>query len=85
MAIPPEQARRLIAYHDKNLAWMHNVIHMPTFHEQCEYFFRHGQPIDPFWLPLYYSTLSVRLARRLFASPGSWHCYKMGPNSLWLR
>lgn len=60
--VPVEQARLLIAYHGDNLAWMHNILHMPTFREQFEYFFQHGKPIDRFWLPLYYTTLSVTLS-----------------------
>lgn len=56
-----EQARLLIAHHSDKLAWMHNILHMPTFREQCEYFFQHGKPIDRFWLPLYYTTLSVTI------------------------
>lgn len=65
--VPMEQARVLIAYHGDNLAWMHNILHMPTFREQCEYFFQNGKPIDRFWLPLYYTTLSVIL------SSAFWH------------
>lgn len=60
--VPMEQARLLIAYHGENLAWMHNILHMPTFREQCEFFLQHGKPIDRFWLPLYYTTLSVILS-----------------------
>ncbi|GAM34098.1 C6 transcription factor [Talaromyces pinophilus] len=59
--VPMEQARVLIAYHGDNLAWMHNILHMPTFREQCEYFFQNGKPIDRFWLPLYYTTLSMTI------------------------
>lgn len=54
------QVRRLLLYHEENIAWMHNVVHLPTHRQQCERFLATGQPINKFWLPLYYVILSVR-------------------------
>lgn len=59
--VTPAQARWLVEYHEKNISWMHNVIHMPTFREQCDAFLESGTPISPLWLPLYYTVLSVGL------------------------
>ncbi|KAE8377608.1 hypothetical protein BDV26DRAFT_304886 [Aspergillus bertholletiae] len=41
------------------MAWMHNVVHLPTFREQCNKFLENGEPVNKFWLPLYYAMLSM--------------------------
>ncbi|KAJ5341892.1 C6 transcription factor [Penicillium brevicompactum] len=57
--VTPAQARWLIEYHEKNISWMHNVLHMAMFREQCEVFLESGTLTSPLWLPLYYTVLSV--------------------------
>ncbi|KAE8151317.1 hypothetical protein BDV25DRAFT_152784 [Aspergillus avenaceus] len=52
------QVRSLLVYHEENIAWMHNVLHMPTFRDQCNMFLDTGVPVSSFWLPLYYTVLS---------------------------
>lgn len=57
--VTPAQARWLIEYHENNISWMHNVLHMAIFREQCEVFLESGTLTSPLWLPLYYTVLSV--------------------------
>ncbi|SPO07705.1 uncharacterized protein DNG_10400 [Cephalotrichum gorgonifer] len=59
--LPVSQARALIKYHEESLAWMHNVVHCPTFRDESELFFETGHVVSPFWLPLYYTILSTTL------------------------
>lgn len=59
--VTPAQAFWLVDYHEKNISWMHNILHMATFREQCDTFLDSGVPISPLWLPLYYTVLSVSL------------------------
>lgn len=59
--VTPAQAVWLVEYHEKNISWMHNLLHMATFREQCDVFLESGAPISPLWLSLYYSVLSVSL------------------------
>ncbi|KAJ5419427.1 C6 transcription factor [Penicillium crustosum] len=56
--VTPAQAFWLVDYHEKNISWMHNILHMATFREQCDTFLDSGVPISPLWLPLYYTVLS---------------------------
>lgn len=56
------QVQKLIDYHEYYLAWIHNVVHMPTFREQCKDIFElSNTPNKEAWLSLYYSMISVRL------------------------
>ena len=53
-----DDARRLISYHESRLAWMHNVVHMPTFRDELESILVEA-PSDGTWLALYYALLCV--------------------------
>lgn len=56
------QVEKLMTYHEDYIAWIHNVVHMPTFREQCKDMFELPRtPNRDAWLSLYYSMLSVRL------------------------
>lgn len=59
--VTPAQAVWLVEYHERNISWMHNILHMATFREQCDRFLESGTPVSPLWLPLYYTVLSVSL------------------------
>lgn len=52
-------ARRMVDFHLRMLAWNHNVLHVPTFSEQCEKFWSTGSVKDGQWLALYCSVLSA--------------------------
>lgn len=55
------QVRNLMIYHQECISWIHNVVHMPTFLEQCEERLGSGAtPIEGGWLSLYYAMLAVR-------------------------
>jgi hypothetical protein len=32
----PDQVRAMMLYHQKSISWIHDVVHLPTFREQCE-------------------------------------------------
>lgn len=53
-----DEARQLLFYHQHNLAWMHNVIHMPNFIREFESSVT-GKAINRCWVALYYAVLSV--------------------------
>lgn len=54
------QVRKLMNYHRDCIAWTHNVVHMPTFFEQCEErLCTGGKSIEGGWLSLYYAILAV--------------------------
>lgn len=56
------QVQKLMTYHEEYIAWIHNVVHMPTFRAQCKEIFDVSNTSDRgSWLSLYYSMLSVRL------------------------
>lgn len=57
--LTPAQIRWLVDYHDRNISWMHNVLHMGTFRKECEAFLGSGTLMSPLWRPLYYTVLSV--------------------------
>ncbi|KAF7533669.1 hypothetical protein G7054_g6881 [Neopestalotiopsis clavispora] len=51
------QARVLLAYHTRHLAWIHNVLHMPTFVEECENAFAQYVLKSRAWIALFYAFL----------------------------
>ncbi|RKL19322.1 hypothetical protein BFJ68_g3596 [Fusarium oxysporum] len=58
--LPVEDARSLLAIHEKHLAWMHNTVHMPTFlREFDENILKIA--CDSNWIALYYALLSQTL------------------------
>lgn len=59
MMISLDQARILLDYHTENLAWIHNVMHMPTFAEECEAAFNQSILKSRAWIALYYAFLCV--------------------------
>ncbi|KAL2816736.1 putative C6 transcription factor [Aspergillus granulosus] len=65
----PIQVRSMMRYHQESIAWIHNVVHLPTFREQCEHFFANPIESQGLWLSLYYAMLAVTL-------------YHMDPSSL---
>jgi hypothetical protein len=54
-----DQCRALLSFHEENLAWMHNVVHMPTFRLQFENYLSEGQWAYG-WLALFYALICVR-------------------------
>ncbi|KAJ5297041.1 Molybdopterin synthase catalytic subunit [Penicillium atrosanguineum] len=55
------QVRELMEHHQKCIAWTHNVVHMPTFLDQCEErLCSGGTSIEEDWVSLYYAILAVR-------------------------
>ncbi|BDD61656.1 hypothetical protein MAP00_006694 [Monascus purpureus] len=62
LAVPLETARRLLAFHEENLARMHNAVHMPTFRQEFESALIAGSPCDQQWQTLYYAILCVSTA-----------------------
>ncbi|KAL4951718.1 hypothetical protein BDW69DRAFT_201270 [Aspergillus filifer] len=57
----PRQVRSMMLYHQDYIAWIHHVLHMPTFREECEGFFANPSDYQGLWLGLYYAMLSVTL------------------------
>ncbi|CAH0045305.1 unnamed protein product [Clonostachys solani] len=55
---PTEEARALLIMHEKHIAWMHNVVHMPSFIEQFDIHAASGLCEQP-WLALYYAILTA--------------------------
>jgi hypothetical protein len=54
-----QQIEKLVEFHMINVAWMHNVIHIPSFLQSYrDPLLEHG-PKDPGWLSLYYAVLCV--------------------------
>ena len=58
-----QQARGAIDFHRGSLTWMHNVIHWPTFYNECEKFWNGEMAEEKSWLALYYAVLSVSCQR----------------------
>jgi hypothetical protein len=54
-----QQAKTLLGYHDRNLGWIHNVLHMPTFVEECELAFTQYIVKSRAWIALFYAFLCV--------------------------
>ena len=63
-----QQSRGAIDFHRGSLTWMHNVIHWPTFYNECEKFWNRETVEEKSWLALYYAVLSVSWQRLLFRS-----------------
>ena len=53
-----EDVRYLLSYHRDHLAWMHNVLHMPTFERELESSLSHNE-WNKNWLALLYAVLCV--------------------------
>ncbi|KAF5989476.1 putative transcriptional regulatory protein PB24D3.01 [Fusarium bulbicola] len=58
--LPVEDARSLLALHEKHLAWMHNTVHMPTFLREFDENILKIE-CDRSWIALYYALLSQTL------------------------
>jgi hypothetical protein len=55
---PLKEARALLHMHGKHIAWMHNVVHMPSFIGQFDINAASGVCEQP-WLALYYAILTA--------------------------
>lgn len=64
-------AKRLVEFHVRHLAWHHNCLHSGTFLEKCEIFWRTGGVEHPQWLAAYLAVLSVSFVFFLSCSPCS--------------
>lgn len=53
-----QEARLLLKYHQENIAWMHDVVHMPTFKQEFESNLTQST-CDRSWIALYYAILCV--------------------------
>jgi hypothetical protein len=54
------QEREVLQFHQNHVAWTHNVLHMPTFIDECELHRQTQQSLPRVgWLSLYYAVLSV--------------------------
>ncbi|KAH7378229.1 hypothetical protein BKA66DRAFT_146951 [Pyrenochaeta sp. MPI-SDFR-AT-0127] len=51
-----DQAQSLLSLHQDALAWMHNVVHMPTFCKEFQ-MYKSAMPCDRSWLSLYYALI----------------------------
>ncbi|PYH78575.1 hypothetical protein BO82DRAFT_385709 [Aspergillus uvarum CBS 121591] len=56
-----KQVRTMMAYHQDCISWFQNVVHLPTFRDQCESLFANPTEVQPCWLALYYAMLAVSL------------------------
>jgi hypothetical protein len=56
-----DQTRMLLRYHCRNLAWVHNVLHMPSFEEECEVAFQQRVFKCRAWIALFYAFLCVSI------------------------
>ncbi|KAL6240230.1 hypothetical protein RBB50_012877 [Rhinocladiella similis] len=56
--VTKDQALFIMSYHQQNLTWTHNVVHLPTFRLQVRGLFDSHTLPDPCWLGLYYAMLS---------------------------
>lgn len=55
------QVKELMEYHQECISWVHNVVHMPDFLEQCEErLCSRKTSLEEGWLSLYYAILAVR-------------------------
>jgi hypothetical protein len=55
------QVRTLMLYHQECISWIHNVVHLPTFRDQCQHLFISNADLQGGWLALYYAMLAVSL------------------------
>jgi hypothetical protein len=53
------QAVEILKFHSKWLTWTHNIIHWPTFREECHAYWEEGLLKEKAWLALYYAVLCV--------------------------
>lgn len=60
LLFPAYRIRCMMHYHQMNLAWVHNVVHMPTFIAQCERAIYGNKMLEPSWYSLYYAMIAVR-------------------------
>ncbi|KPM46307.1 hypothetical protein AK830_g139 [Neonectria ditissima] len=51
-----QEAHLLLKFHQQTLAWMHNVVHMPTFQQELESNWEQAS-CDGSWIALYYAIL----------------------------
>jgi hypothetical protein len=58
-----DQVRAMTLYHQECISWIHNVVHLPTFRDQCEQILVNNAEIQGGWLALYYAMLSVSIYR----------------------
>lgn len=56
------QVDEMMIYHEDNIAWVHNVVHMPTFRQQCKEMFESPLSRHQMRLALYYAMLAVHTA-----------------------
>ncbi|KAL4971698.1 hypothetical protein BDW66DRAFT_164909 [Aspergillus desertorum] len=61
LLLTPSQVRAMMLYHQDSIAWIHNLVHLPTFREQCERLFVSLTESQGLWLALYYAMLAVTL------------------------
>ncbi|CAM1508991.1 Fc.00g027300.m01.CDS01 [Cosmosporella sp. VM-42] len=59
--VSPAQGRQLLYYHQQYLAWMHNVIHGPSFYAEFEANLCRESVADKSWLALYYAIVCTTL------------------------
>lgn len=51
--------QQLVNFHIRHLAWYHNVLHAPTFLEDCEAYWTESYVRQPLWMALYLAILST--------------------------
>lgn len=51
--------QQLVNFHIKYLTWYHNVLHSPTFLDECETFWTEKDTNQPLWVALYLAILST--------------------------
>ncbi|KAJ5110658.1 C6 transcription factor [Penicillium argentinense] len=61
MVFTATQVDNMMTYHQECIAWIHNIVHMPTFREQCSLSLNSVDAIEGAWLSLYYAMLAVTL------------------------
>ncbi|CAK7224805.1 hypothetical protein SBRCBS47491_005678 [Sporothrix bragantina] len=59
LLLTPQQTRAIILFHQRHVAWMHNVVYMPFFVRDCEDVRQTGSALqqDPAWVSLYCAVL----------------------------
>ncbi|KAF9883349.1 hypothetical protein FE257_003565 [Aspergillus nanangensis] len=55
------QVKAAMQYHHEHLTWMHNVVHLPTFIDQCDVYFLAPGSQEGSWMALYYAMLAFTL------------------------
>lgn len=66
MLVSWNQARVLLDYHSRNLAWIPNILHMPTFVDECEAAFTQYIFGSRAWIALFYAFLCVSAVLSIF-------------------